>query len=96
MPLTTPDGGPISFLIGEPHTFPGQVPFEPSIFGGGAGSEQRKSIRFELGDDVLGCIKDLEDEIQKLLPWNGGWNSCVADPTAKYSGSLKANMFVTG
>ena len=53
MPLTTPEGGPIGFLLGGPHSFPARVPFEPSVFGGGVGHEQRKSIRFELDDDVL-------------------------------------------
>ena len=96
MPLTTPDGGPVSFLLGESQTFPAQVPFEPSVFGGGVGHEQRKSIRFELDDDVLEGVRDFEHEIQKLLPSSSGWNSCVADPTAKFSGSLKAKIFVTG
>ena len=67
MPLTTANGEPISFLLGEPHTFPAQMPSEPSIFGGGTGHEQRKSIRFELDDDTLEFIRAFEDQIQDAL-----------------------------
>ena len=73
------------------------MPFEPSVFGGGAGLEQRKSIRIELEEDKLQAIKDFEVRLQKMLPWKDcKWNSCIADPKDRYSGSLKAKIFVSG
>ena len=52
-PIVDEDGEPFTFLLGEPQTFPGRIPFEPSIFGGGTGKELRKSIRIELPDAEL-------------------------------------------
>ena len=96
LPLSAEDGEPISFLIGEAQTFPGCLPFEPSVFGGGAGQEQRKSIRIDLEEDKLQTIKAFEDRIREKVPWKDKWYSCIADPKDRYSGSLKAKIFVSG
>ena len=56
-PILREDGEPFTFLLGEPQTFPGRIPFEPSVFGGGTGKEMRKSIRIELPDAELEAIE---------------------------------------
>jgi len=95
-PITSEDGEPFSFLLGEAQTFPGRIPFEPSVFGGGTGKEMRKSIRIELPDADLGAIAAFEDRIRGVVSSKDKWSSCVAEAKDRYSGSLKAKIFVSG
>ena len=95
-PIVGEDGEPFTFLLGEPQSFPGRIPFEPSVFGGGTGKEMRKSIRIELPETVLGAIAAFEDRLRGTFASNDKWSSCVTDPTDRHSGSLKAKIFVSG
>ena len=92
----TADDEPFSFLLGEAQTFPGRIPFEPSVFGGGTGKEMRKSIRIELPDRDLEAIAAFEGRVRELVPWKDTWSSCIAEAKDRYSGSLKAKIFVSG
>ena len=94
-PIVGEDGEPFTFLLGEPQTFPGRIPFEPSVFGGGTGKELRKSIRIELPDEILEAIAAFEDRIREVVATNDKWCSCTIPP-GQHSGSLKAKIFVQG
>ena len=63
----TADDEPFSFLLGEARAFPGRIPFEPSVFGGGTGKEMRKSIRIELPDKDLEAIAAFEGRVREVL-----------------------------
>jgi hypothetical protein len=95
-PITDEAGEPFTFLLGEPQSFPGRIPFEPSVFGGGTGKEMRKSIRIELPDADLGAIAAFEDRIREAIATKDKWSYCVTDATDRHSGSLKAKIFVSG
>ena len=95
-PISTEDGEPFSFLLGEAQTFPGRIPFEPSVFGGGTGKEMRKSVRIELPDADLGAIAAFEDRVREVVSSKDKWSSCIAEAKDRYSGSLKAKIFVSG
>ena len=94
-PILREDGEPFTFLLGVPQSFPGRIPFEPSVFGGGTGKELRKSIRIELPDEILGAIAAFEGRIQEALETTDKWCSCTTAP-GQHSGSLKAKIFVHG
>ena len=78
--LATPDGQPLSFLLGPVGSYPATVPFEPSVFGGNGG-EPRKAMRFSVGDGyLLEAMRNLEDqacdlvrELEPRVQWN--WSS---------------------
>ena len=95
-PITDEVGKPFTFLLGEAQTFPGRIPFEPSVFGGGTGKEMRKSIRIELPDADLEAIAAFEDRIREVIATKDKWSSCVTEAKDRYSGSFRAKVFVAG
>ena len=71
---------PVSFYLGPPGTYPAALPWEPSTFQGD-GSEERKTIVFNLPDDLWENVQELE---QRLIAAVGGCDAwCSACKESK-------------
>ena len=95
--LATPDGKPLSFLLGPVGSYPATVPFEPSVFGG-HGGEPRKAMRFAVVAGLLEATRASEEqacELVREVDPRIQWNSVAATPRG-YSGSIKAKVWVSG
>ena len=91
--LATPDGKPLSFLLGPVGSYPATVPFEPSVFGG-HGGEPRKAMRFSVDEQLLEAMRTLEDQACDLVRAQDPriqWNPVVANAARGYRCSIKAS-----
>ena len=76
------------------------IPFAPSVFGGGTGLEDRKGIVFNIPDEVFDNFAVLEEWCRTKLVEHfpnieSIWTSSVK-PKDKFSSSLKAKINVSG
>jgi hypothetical protein len=71
---------PVSFYLGAPGTYPATLPWEPSTYQGD-GTEERKTIVFNLSDHLWQNVQELE---QRLIAAIGGCDAwCSACKESK-------------